>query len=136
MLTWRHMNRQTSFALGRPDSLGPDQYHTQEFPMTTITNATGEPLPIPHILEIVPSMVALSRIMREVALSLYTLPCDMDQKLVRAKTLDADLEQWLEQVPTQFQPDQQSTRPKFSLKPSRLPSHVKKQSVVLRLRKY
>ncbi|RVX73953.1 hypothetical protein B0A52_02843 [Exophiala mesophila] len=125
---------QTSFALGRPDSLGPDQYHTQDFPLPTVTNTTRQSLPSPHVVEIVPPMVSLSRIMREVALNLYTVPCDMNQKLARAKKFEAELEQWLEQVPTHFQPDQQSTRPKFSLKPTRLPSHIKKQSVVLRLR--
>ncbi|KAH8705745.1 fungal-specific transcription factor domain-containing protein [Talaromyces proteolyticus] len=120
---------QTSFALGRPDSLGPDQYHTQYVP----TEAPGNASTTPQILHIVPCMVGLSRIMRKVALDLYTQSCEMEQKLHLAKTLDAELENWLEQVPSHLRSQQQSDSD-ISLKPRRLDSYTKKQSVVLQLR--
>ncbi|KAK5302100.1 hypothetical protein LTR80_002966 [Exophiala xenobiotica] len=120
---------QTSFALGRPDSLGPDQYHTQCLP----TTISGEAVSSPHVLQIVPCMVDLSRIMRKVALDLYTVPCEMEQKLHRANALDADLEYWLEQVPLHLRSEHQS-RSNHPLKSNRSPSYIKKQSVVLRLR--
>lgn len=117
--------------MGRPDSLGPDQYHTQHLPITT----ADESLSSPHVLQIVPSMVALSRIMRSVALDLYTQPGETEQKLHRAKALDAELERWLEQVPSHLRSDHQTSLD-LNLKPRRLASYIKKQSVVLRLRRH
>jgi len=80
-------------------------------------------------------MVGLSRIMRKVALDLYTQPCEMEQKLHRAKALDAELEHWLEQVPSHLRSEHQSGSD-LCLKPRRLASYIKKQSVVLRIRKH
>jgi hypothetical protein len=78
-------------------------------------------------------MVELSRLMRKTALDLYTRQCDMEQKLVRAKSLDIDLQQWLETVPSHLHYEHQNSSEQ-SLKARRLPSYVKKQSTVLRLR--
>ncbi|EXJ67589.1 uncharacterized protein A1O5_09602, partial [Cladophialophora psammophila CBS 110553] len=122
-------DRQTSFALGRPDSLGSDQYHTQYLPPAVLEESISSP----HVLQIVPCMVDLSRIMRKVALDLYAQPCEMEQKLQRAKALDAELGRWLEQVPPHLRPEQQ-TESGLSLKSRRLASYIKKQSVVLQLR--
>lgn len=80
-------------------------------------------------------MVDLSRIMRQVALDLYTQPCEMDQKLHRANTLDKELEHWLEQAPSHLRSGYQSSSG-LSLTPRRLASYIKKQAVVLRLRKH
>ena len=118
---------QTSFALGRPDSLGPDQYHTQFLP--TATPGTSYP---PKALQIVPCMIGLSQLMRKVALELYTQPCDMEQKVQKAKSLSMELELWLEQIPSHLRYEQPGTD--FGLKSRRSASYIKKQSVVLRLR--
>jgi hypothetical protein len=59
----------------------------------------------------------------------------MEQKLHLAKTLDAELEHWLEKVPSHFRAEQQSGSD-LSLKPRRLDGYIKKQSVVLRLRRH
>lgn len=121
-------HRQTSFALGRPDSLGPDQYHTQHLPTEALADtATGY-----HVVQIVPCMVSLSRIMRKAALDLYTQSCEMVEKIARAKSLEEELSQWLGQVPAHLVTDQVSSQ---VAKVRRLPSYIKKQSVVLRLRK-
>ena len=80
-------------------------------------------------------MVSLSRMMRKVALDLYTQPCEMKQLLHRAKKLDADLECWFEQCPSHLRSEHQIGSD-LSLKPRRLASYIKKQSVVLRLRKH
>ncbi len=120
---------QTSFALGRPESLGPDEYHTQRLPL----EALEDPSLSPHILQVVPCMIELSRITRQVALDLYTRQWEMEEKLHRAKTLDAELEQWLQQLPLhlRFEPQNGSDN---LLKPSRRANYIKKQSVVLKLR--
>lgn len=120
-------HRQTSFALGRPDSLGHDQYHTQHLPTETLADTvTGH-----HVLQIVPCMVHLSRIMRKAALDLYTQSFEMREKIYRAKCLEEELTQWLGQVPAHLHTDQVSSE---VVKVRRLPSYIKKQSVVLRLR--
>ena len=80
-------------------------------------------------------MVSLSQIMRKVALELYTQSYELEQKLHRAKALDAELENWLEQVPSHLRSEHQ-TGSDLCLKPRRLASYIKKQSVVLRLRKH
>jgi hypothetical protein len=59
----------------------------------------------------------------------------MEQKLIRAKSLDIDLQQWLETVPSHLRYEHQNSSEQ-SLKSPRLPSYVKKQSAVLRLREY
>jgi hypothetical protein len=78
-------------------------------------------------------MVELSRLMRKVALELYTRPCEIDQKLYQAKLLEDQLENWLGQVPSYLRDGHQSGQD-LSLKPRRHPGFVKKQSSVLRLR--
>ncbi|KAH8886240.1 hypothetical protein GQ53DRAFT_845046 [Thozetella sp. PMI_491] len=120
---------QTSFALGRPDSLGPDQYHTQCLP-TEISEGQNSN---PQVLQIVPSMVGLSRIMRKVALDLYTRPCELSEQLQRAKVLDHELELWFQEIPVHLDSEHQRSADNC-LKPLRLASYIKKQSVVLRLR--
>ena len=124
------MYRQTSFALGRPDSLGPDQYHTQSLPTATISEQPSSP----NIVQIVPCMVDLSKIMRKVALELYSQPCDLSQKLQRARVLDAELQHWLSNVPTHLRTDQDNDS-RSPLKPRRRAGYAKKQSIVVRLRK-
>ena len=79
-------------------------------------------------------MVDLSRIMRKVALDLYTQPCDMQEKLHRAQALDAELEHWLAGLPSHLRSEHQNDST-LSLKPRGLASYIKKQAVVLRLRK-
>ncbi|KAI1610763.1 fungal-specific transcription factor domain-containing protein [Exophiala viscosa] len=120
---------QTSFDLGRPDSLGPDQYHTQ--PLPTATRA--EPMIGPHILQIVPCTVGLSRLTRKVALDMYTQPCELDEKLQQANALDAELRHWFAQVPSYLRSEQPNGSD-LGLKPRRIANYIKKQSVVLRLR--
>ena len=73
--------------------------------------------------------------MRKVALDLYTQPCGIEQKLDRAKALDAELEQWLEQLPSHLRCEHQIGSD-LSLKPRRLANYIKKQSVVIRIRKH
>ncbi|KIW13897.1 hypothetical protein PV08_06678 [Exophiala spinifera] len=119
----------TSFALGRPDSLGPDEYHTQDLPARSVEETRSST----SALDIVTCMVDLSRIMRKVALALYTVPCEMEEKLQRAETLDASLCSWHEQIPAYLRVDH-SLFPPQSLKPSGLASCSKKQSIVLQLR--
>lgn len=72
--------------------------------------------------------------MRKVALDLYTQPCELETKLQRAKALDVELKNWYEQVPQHLR-SKDTGDSNLSLKPRRQASYIKKQSVVLQLRK-
>jgi hypothetical protein len=78
-------------------------------------------------------MIGLSRIMRKVSLDLYTRAWEMEEKLRRAKALDAELEHWLQQVPSHLRIEHQREVGN-SLKPSHRASYINKQAVVLRIR--
>jgi hypothetical protein len=78
-------------------------------------------------------MIGLSRIMRKVSLDLYTRAWEMEEKLRRAKGLDAELEHWLQQVPSHLRIEHQREVGN-SLKPSHRASYINKQAVVLRIR--
>ena len=80
-------------------------------------------------------MVDLSRLMRKTALDLYTQPCNLSQKLQRAKALDDALQEWVSQLPRHLWQTDRSDET-ATLKPQRTASYVKKQSVVLRLREF
>lgn len=125
------MYRQTSFALGRPDSLGPDEYHNQSLPVVfdlDVANAALED----YVLQVVPSMVELSRIMRKVGLRLYADKCVIDERIARVQALETDLKFWKQGLPAHFQPVRLPTE--RSLKSGHSATYVKKQTVVLHLR--
>ena len=79
-------------------------------------------------------MVDLSCIMRKVALDLYTQPRELDQRLQDAKALDMESDLWLAHVPSHLRSELQSNSD-LCLKSNRFTGYIKKQSVVLRLRK-
>lgn len=126
------MSRQTSFALGRPDSLGPDEYHTQNLPVTPDSDE-AKPSPAICMLQIVPCMVELSRIMREVGLRLYTAPCPVEERLSRVETLETNLKRWQEGLPAYLRLVDREP-PEHPLKPRHSATYVNKQSVVVHLR--
>jgi hypothetical protein len=123
--------RQTSFALGRPDSLGPDEYHNQSLPVVFDLDVADIALEN-YVLQVVPSMVELSRIMRNVGLRLYTNTCVMGERIGRVQALDTDLKLWRQGLPAHFQPVRLPTE--RSLKSRHSATYVKKQTVVLHLR--
>ncbi|OQD84496.1 hypothetical protein PENSOL_c118G06980 [Penicillium solitum] len=126
---------QTSFALGRPDSLGPDEYHTQDIPGTSGPFEGDHAASSLHVLQVVPCMVKLARIMRKVSLRLYSLPCPLREELSRATELDAQLEYWFQSIPCHLKSGN-TTAHVSPLKRTGTASFVKKQSVVLMTRYY
>ncbi|KAJ5812862.1 hypothetical protein N7447_009885 [Penicillium robsamsonii] len=126
---------QTSFALGRPDSLGPDEYHTQDIPGTLGPFEGDHATSSLHVLQVVPCMVKLARIMRKVSLRLYSLPCPLREELSRATELDAQLDCWFQSIPCHLKPEN-TTAQVSPLKRTGTAGFVKKQSVVLMTRYY
>jgi hypothetical protein len=129
--------RQTSFALGRPDSLGPDEYHTQSIPGSAASYGTEKSTTGLQVLQIIPCMVDLSRIMRRVSLLLYTIPCSTQEKVFRVRELDTVLSLWVQGLPPNLRLVESPERGS-SLKPRlrQTANYMKKQSVVLMIRKF
>lgn len=82
-----------SFALGRPDTLGDDIYHNRVIQPVGNTEAS-----------IISLMLPLSRIMRKVAPYLYLNQLDIAEQLRTTAVLECELQNWLEEIPSRFQP--------------------------------
>jgi hypothetical protein len=111
-----------SFTLGRPDTLGLDAYHNRLPPPITNTE-----------ISIIPAMLGLSRIMRDISTSIFLDQAVFSKKLQRAEKIERDLKDWVSQLPLEFR----------SISDPGLPSHtgslhdpswLKLQKVVLRIR--
>lgn len=121
----------TSFALGRPDSLGPDEYHSQPLPQKheSVDSSSSST----SVIETVPCMVRLSRVMRKTGLLLYTTSCSVEEQLKRAEMLESELEAWLDSLPSHLRTV--ARKPvEFPFTPRHAVTFVDKQSVVLHLR--
>jgi len=85
-----------------------------------------------YVLQVVPFMVELSRIMRNVGLRLYTNTCSVKERIARVQALGDDLKFWRQGLPIQFQPIRLPTE--RSLKSRHSATYIDKQIVVLHLR--
>lgn len=87
------LEMETSFALGRPDSLGDEIYHTQPLPTKDESPSM-----------IITSMVDLAKIIRTVSSSVYLSGEDITRKAVTAGQIESQLEIWLKELPSVIQP--------------------------------
>ncbi|PGH02031.1 hypothetical protein AJ80_08925 [Polytolypa hystricis UAMH7299] len=82
-----------SFSLGRPDSLGMDEYHNR---------------PLPEIDDseyaIIPCMVKLARIVRKVSVGLYHSTSPVQSNIALAFQIEQELDSWLLELPPRIQP--------------------------------
>lgn len=129
------MSSHTSFALGRPDTLGADAYHNRRFPGTdqldAIKNGIGSP-DSPE-LAIVPALVDHSRITRRICPEVYMSKAGLHEKLHQAKSISAELDGWIDSLPSHLRPttDFAPARP---LKAIGGFKYLKKQKLVLMIR--
>ncbi|KAK5214062.1 hypothetical protein LTR99_005309 [Exophiala xenobiotica] len=84
---------ETSFALGRPDSLGPDLYHNRAMPAIDDTE-TG----------IITPMVEFARIVREVSRFVFLPARSISQRIQRADEIEEEMEQWVNSLPDMIRP--------------------------------
>lgn len=82
-----------SFALGRPDTLGMEDYHNRPKP----------PLDGSEI-DILTSMIGLARIMRATSVSIYLSRLTIAEKLSRAFQLETEMDAWIESLPERIRP--------------------------------
>jgi hypothetical protein len=111
-----------SFSLGRPDTLGMDEYHNRRLPKTDDSE-----------FAIIPLMVNFAQIIRKVAVSIYHRKSKWQEKLRGATQIEQELDEWVTLLP-------KSIRPSIAGKPSEgaLKEHkwCRRQRLVLHLRKF
>lgn len=123
--------------MGRPSSLGTDDYHNRDFPFTEVSE-----LPSPsdvHLLEpphcaIIKHMVHFSRITRHLCIEIYLKQHTLPRTVEVAQQIDHILDEWLGGLP-------ESIRPRQSLDPSITKSSkdaiwMKRQRLVLHIREF
>lgn len=84
---------ETSFALGRPDSLGADAYHNQLMPLLDETETA-----------IITAMVQFAKIIKEVSISIYLSENSIQGKAEKASQLENKMDSWLQNLPTTIRP--------------------------------
>ncbi|OJD37401.1 c6 transcription factor [Diplodia corticola] len=82
-----------SFALGRPDSLGMDDYHNRPLPPIAGTD-----------VDIIPGMIGLARIMRAISVKVYLHRLSLAQKLQGAMNIEMEMDAWVARLPEAIRP--------------------------------
>ncbi|KAK7202441.1 C6 transcription factor [Myxozyma melibiosi] len=112
-----------SFSLGRPDTLGMDEYHNQIMPPINNTET-----------DLIPLMVDCAKIMRKVSIGVYHSNASVRDKLDCALQLNAELTAWAMRLPLRLKP---ANLPGDTLAESlRDPRWIKRQRLVLQIRFY
>ncbi|KAL5047645.1 hypothetical protein BDW71DRAFT_40329 [Aspergillus fruticulosus] len=82
-----------SFSLGRPDTLGLDDYHNRPLPPRDNTQYA-----------IIPWMVDFARITRKVSVQIYHRRLTLEEKLSTALTIENELDCWIRNLPEWIRP--------------------------------
>ncbi|GME43723.1 putative C6 transcription protein [Neofusicoccum parvum] len=82
-----------SFALGRPDSLGMDDYHNRPLPPMDASD-----------VDIIPGMIGLARIMRAISVKVYLHRLSLAQKLQGALNIEMEMDAWVARLPEAIRP--------------------------------
>lgn len=107
-----------SFALGRPDTLGMDEYHNRRLPPADNEGA------------IIPCMISLANLIRKVSIGVYQSTTGYRAKLDLALRIDCEIDGWISSLPEVIRPE---TSKRFaSLKD---PKWARRQRLVLHIRK-
>jgi len=133
-------DREISFAMGRPDTLGADPYHNRCFPLIRGDGAEHSPHPEPTgtldppYCVIIKEMVDFSRITRKICLGIYLQDNTLTRTVELAFHIEQDLEHWIGSLPKAIRPQTgPSTQPE-TLKSVKEPQWVKRQKLVLMIR--
>ncbi|KAG7151694.1 putative transcriptional regulatory protein C3C7.04 like [Verticillium longisporum] len=127
------LETELSFAMGRPDTLGADLYHTRPYPFiqgSPNTDASQPELLEPPHCAIIKSMVDFSRLTRTVCLGIYLSDTPVLSTTALAFQIEKDLDRWIESLPEQIRPNI-SAGPPSTLKAARDPQWAKRQKLAL-----
>ena len=112
---------ETSFALGRPDSLGTDDYHNRNVPALDGSET-----------DIIAVMIPFARIVRRVSIFIYRSGSSVRDQTSKAFQLQVELDEWLAGLPEKLRPRQKDTVNSMELMKD--PEWARRQRVVLELR--
>lgn len=116
------VQRELSFSLGRPDTLGMDGYHNRCQP----NRGEGSEYTI------IPIMLDLAHIIRRVLVNLYNSRFSLQQRMKHSLEIERKLDKWPDALPKTLQPDFGQSDPPMSV--LRDPKWLKRQRLVLRIR--
>ncbi|KAF9893930.1 hypothetical protein FE257_008901 [Aspergillus nanangensis] len=83
-----------SFGVGRPDTLGMDEYHNRAMPDRDDSEYA-----------IIPWMVDFAQIIRKVSVQIYHSRITLQEKLHVALQIEAELDRWIMKLPDRIKPD-------------------------------
>lgn len=124
-------NREMSFSLGRPDTLGMDEYHNRSQPgREEVCDST-----------VIPIMVDCARIVRSVSIDIYHSGVSTHERLQRSLQIESRLDAWLEELPEILQPSfgrsrQQQQQGLVPISSLRDPKWSRRQRLVLEIRAF
>jgi hypothetical protein len=114
--------REIAFNLGRPDTLGMDEYHNRQ------TQAINE-----SENAIIPCMIVFSQITRQVSIQIYFSRLPWKEKLQNADHIQRELDLWVETLPPAIKPDT-TIEGRLSQLALREPKWCRRQRLTTRLR--
>lgn len=121
------LEMELSFALGRPDTLGLDEYHDR--PLSPVDDSE---------LAIIPLMVDFARIVRRIAIGIYHSRTSWQQKMARAQGLERELDGWIAGLPARIRPacssSSSSTFSSGGLAALRQPKWCRRQKIITEIR--
>lgn len=120
------LEMELSFALGRPDTLGLDEYHDRPVPPVDDSE-----------FAIIPLMVDFARIVRRIAIGIYHSRTSWQQKMARAQGLEGELDGWIAGLPARIRPACPSSSSLLSsggLAALRQPRWCRRQRIITEIR--
>ena len=115
------INREMSFSVGRPDTLGMDEYHNRAIPDRDDTEYA-----------IIPWMIDFAQIIRRVSVQIYHSRITLQEKLQLALQIEMEMDRWLARLPERIKPDIGPYR--LSRSALRDPKWARRQRLVLAIR--
>ncbi|PWY91380.1 RmlC-like cupin [Aspergillus sclerotioniger CBS 115572] len=111
-----------SFSVGRPDTLGMDEYHNRALPERDESEYA-----------IIPWMVDFAYIIRKVSVQIYHSRITLQEKLHLALQIETELDRWMARLPDRIKPDVLQRATAGTL---RDPKWARRQRLVLGIRYY
>lgn len=110
-----------SFSVGRPDTLGMDEYHNRALPERDDSEYA-----------VIPWMVDFAYIIRKVSVQIYHSRITLQEKLHLALQIENELDRWMARLPDRIKPDIVQRATGGAL---RDPKWARRQRLVLGIRK-
>ncbi|KAJ5566162.1 hypothetical protein N7535_007800 [Penicillium sp. DV-2018c] len=112
-----------SFSVGRPDTLGMDEYHNRSIPPRDDSEYA-----------IIPWMIDFAQIIRRVSIQIYHSRISLQEKLQAALQIEDEMNNWVSRLPERIRPDIGDHSQSRSV--LRDPKWARRQRLVLGIRYY